>query len=90
MTLKAKMILSIIIACVLTAGVLALLTLAYLNNFTVVWVLSLLGGTLIMMVFWCYYYIALTKYQESLNPGKKKYIKKGNRKESRKSVNRIK
>jgi hypothetical protein len=35
--------------------------------------------------------MARTKLQESLNPKKGgKYIKKGNRKESRKAVNRVK
>jgi fatty acid desaturase len=83
MTLKGKMVLSLVIAAVLTAGVLTLLTLAFFWEFPLWSTLSLLGGTILTMTAWGYYYLAFTKYHESLNPKKKRYHKKGNRKESR-------
>jgi len=85
MTLKGKVILSLVISSILTAGVLALLTFAYFQNpsFPLWSTLSLLGVTVVTMTSWAWYYIALTKHQEALNPKKKKYRSTGNRKESR-------
>ena len=84
MTLKSKSILSLIVAIILTAGLLTLLSVAYFNNFPSWMPLSLLGGMVLLIIAWVYYYIVFTKYQESLNPKKRKYYKKGNRKNSRK------
>ncbi|MCL2637587.1 MAG: hypothetical protein FWD48_04375 [Oscillospiraceae bacterium] len=91
MTLKSKSTLWFAISLFLTAGFFALLAIAYINNFTILYSLSLLAGAIGMMVCWVCYYLASTKLKESLNPkSKSKYLKKGNRKESRKKVNRIK
>jgi len=91
MTLKSKSILWLIISLVLTAGFFVLLYFAFNAGFVIWFSLSLLVAALGMMVSWICYYLATNKYKESLNPGKKqKYHKKGNRKESRKAVNRIK
>jgi len=90
MTLKAKMVLFFILSLILTAGFMALLAVAYINDFQILFSLLLLGATVATMIFWCCYYMFRTKYKDSLNPKKNKYIKKGNRKESRKAVNRVK
>jgi lysylphosphatidylglycerol synthetase-like protein (DUF2156 family) len=91
MTLKGKSILWFVISLILTAAFFVVLTFAYLNNFYVLLSLSLLAAAIIMMVSWVCYYLAAGKYKDSLNPkAKQKYHKKGNRKESRKAVNRIK
>jgi high-affinity Fe2+/Pb2+ permease len=91
MTLKAKSILWLIISLLLTAGFFVLLYFAFNAGFQLLYSLTLLVAALVMMVCWICYYLALGKYKDSLNPAKKqKYHKKGNRKESRKSVNRIK
>ncbi|MCL2697693.1 MAG: hypothetical protein FWE74_06400 [Oscillospiraceae bacterium] len=91
MTLKSKSILWLVISFVLTAGFFVLLFISFNNNFTIWYSLSLLAGAICMMICWICYYLASTKLKESLDPkGRQKYIKKGNRKESRKKVNRIK
>ena len=77
------MIFSLIVASVLTAGVFAFLAVAFFQDFPLWSTLSLLGGTILTMATWAYYYIMFTKHKESLNPVKKKYRKTGNRKESR-------
>jgi cation transporter-like permease len=91
MTLKSKAVLWFVISLILTMGFVTLLTFAYINNFSLWFSLSLLAAAIIMMVSWVTYYLVFSKYKESLDPkAKQKYHKKGNRKESRKSVNRIK
>jgi hypothetical protein len=91
MTLKSKSIIWFVISIILTAGFFVLLAIAYMNNFRPLLSVSLLAGAIGMMVCWVCYYLAANKHKESLDPkAKQKYIKKGNRKESRKSVNRIK
>jgi len=84
MTLKAKMILTLIISIVLTAGLIALLAAAYVYNFPNWTIFSLLGATVLTIVSWAVYYMARVRFSESLNPKKHKYFKRGNRKESRK------
>ncbi|MCL2019777.1 MAG: hypothetical protein FWG70_08470 [Oscillospiraceae bacterium] len=84
MTLKSKCILWFIISIILTAGFFALLTLAFLDDFFIWLSLSLLAAAIVMMISWIAYYLAFSKYKESLNPKKKKrYHRQGNRKESR-------
>lgn len=83
MSLKAKSVTALIMGLAATAGLLVMLTVAFMNNFIVWTTLCLLAVTIVTMVIWCWYYIALSKYKESLNPKKKKYHTKGNRKESR-------
>jgi hypothetical protein len=91
MTLKSKATLWLVISLVMTAGFFVVLTFAYLENFYVLLSLSLLAAAIIMMVCWVCFYLAHSKYKESLNPkARSKYLKKGNRRESRKAVNRIK
>jgi len=91
MSLKSKVILWFVISLLLTAGFFVVLTLAFLDNFYVLLSLSLLVVSIGMMVCWICYYLASSKYKESLNPKKaQKYHRKGNRKESRRTVNRIK
>ncbi|MCL1824221.1 MAG: hypothetical protein FWG44_08465 [Oscillospiraceae bacterium] len=88
MTLKSKVILTLVLAAVLTAGLIALLSFAFFSNpqFPMWSTLALLGSTVIAIIAWVFYYMALSKYRESLNPRKHKYFKKGNRKESRKGT----
>ena len=86
MTLKSKTILSLIISLVFTAGFITLLSVAYMKNFTLPFTLSLLGTVVIAMVSWGFYYLTFSKYKESLDAKKNKYIKKGSRNESRKGV----
>ena len=83
MTLKSKKILWLVISLILTAGFFVLLYFAFELVFPIWSTLTLLGVTVVTMLSWVFFYMAHSKLIESLNPKKKKYHKKGNRKESR-------
>ncbi|MCL2077894.1 MAG: hypothetical protein FWH08_05745 [Oscillospiraceae bacterium] len=86
MTLKTKTIISVVVAGLLTAGLLVFLAVAFFEGFPLWSSLSLLGATVLTIVAWINYYIMFTKYKDSLNTKKKRYHQKGNRKESRKGI----
>lgn len=83
MTLKNRVILLLVVSGALTAGVMVMLAVAYLNNFPTWSTLFLLLTVLLTITGWALYYVALQKYKEENDPKRKRYGK-GNRKNRRK------
>lgn len=80
---KNLTLLLLIISCVFSASIIAMLAVAYFNNFPAWSTLCLLLSVALTICGWAFYYMARQKYIESITP-KRKYFGKGNRRGRRK------